>query len=734
MMPFASKFPEAEHICIGHADTSRRHVLIMNWLDAERDRLPLLIPVAMGSGISIWQAYGESATRPLLLFCIGALLLAMSFGSRSLLTRALVTGALLPVLGFGTISLKSRMVGAEPLQKPWIGTFVGQIERVEDVSARGIIRFRLYLGKHPHLPDLIRVNVDKASARPEFVSGAQIKLKARLMPPPGPALPGSYDFARTAWFDGIGATGRAIGPIKLHTASAESRDVWGSLRNTISQKIFRSMGADSGAVGAALLVGERGSITEADAEALRNSGMAHLLSVSGLHVTAVVAGTFFIVASLLALWPWFALRVPVPLVAAGSAALVSVLYTLLTGAEVPTVRACVAALLILVALAIGREALSLRLLAAAAAFVLLFWPEALAGPSFQLSFAAVGTIIILHSSAPMQRLMARRDEASIIKIGRGLVALLLTGLAIELVLAPIALFHFHKSGLYGALANIAAIPLTTFVIMPAQLLGLLGDAVAGGAGTPFWYIASKGVDTILWLAHSISASPGAVAMLPEMPVWAFGTAIFSLLALTIFRSIWRWLAIVPLLLAVAAMLKAPRPDMLVTGDGMHFALMLYDGRLALLRSRAGDYARSILGEAAAIKETAIAIDDMPGANCNRDGCSFIIRRGGRNWNVLALRSNYLIPAMELSSACRRADIVISSRRLPRGCKPAWIKADRVLLERNGGLAFYLPNARVATVAAENAHHPWSAYSPDRIARRDHSGAKKGAASASSHLR
>jgi competence protein ComEC len=391
-------------------------------------------------------------------------------------------------------------------------------------------------------------------------------------------------------------------------------------------------------------------------------------------------------------------------------------------------------LLILVALAIGREALSLRLLAAAAAFVLLFWPEALAGPSFQLSFAAVGTIIILHSSAPMQRLMARRDEASIIKIGRGLVALLLTGLAIELVLAPIALFHFHKSGLYGALANIAAIPLTTFVIMPTQLLGLLGDAVAGGAGRPFWYIASKGVDSILWLAHSISASPGAVAMLPEMPVWAFGTAIFSLLALTIFRSIWRWLAIVPLLLAVAAMLKAPRPDMLVTGDGMHFALMLDDGRLALLRSRAGDYARSILGEAAAIKETAIAIDDMPGANCNRDGCSFIIRRGGRNWNVLALRSNYLIPAMELSSACRRADIVISSRRLPRGCKPAWIKADRVLLERNGGLAFYLPNARVATVAAENAHHPWSAYSPDRIARRDHSGAKKDAASASSHLR
>jgi competence protein ComEC len=726
-MPVASQVLELEDVGSRQASLSRWHGLATDWLEAEYERLPLLIPVALGSGIAVWQAYGDSATMPLLLLCAGALLLALSLGRAVLFTRILLFGALLPALGFAAVGSKSHLKGAEPLERPWIGTLVGRIEGVEDVSARGIVRYRLYLGEHPQLPDIVRVNVDKAIARPEFVAGAQIKLKARLMPPPGPALPSSYDFARTAWFDGIGATGRAIGSIELQQPAIEAQGVWSGARNAIAQRISLSMGGESGAVGAALLVGTRGGISEADAEALRNSGMAHLLSVSGLHVTAVVGGAFFLVASLLALWPWAALRISVPLVAAGFAALIAVLYTLLTGAEVPTVRACIAALLILVALAIGREALSLRLLAAGATFVLLFWPEALAGPSFQLSFAAVGTIIVLHSSAPVRRFMARRDEAVIARMGRGLLGLLLTGLAIELVLAPIALFHFHKSGLYGALANIAAIPLTTFVIMPSQLLGLLGDAIGGGIGTPFWLIASKGVELILWLAHSVSAAPGAVAMLPEMPVWAFGTAICSLLALAIFRSRWRWWVTVPLTAAVAAMLTAPRPDMLVTGDGQHLAVLLDDGRLALLRPKAGDYARSILGETAAVKETAIAIDDMPGAACNADGCSFAVRRSGRDWRILALRSNYLIPAMELASACRRADIVISGRRLPWSCKPTWIKADRAMLERNGGLAFYLAEGRITSVAEENAHHPWSAYSPGRIARRQERRAEEKAA-------
>lgn len=176
------------------------------------------------------------------------------------------------------------------------------------------------------------------------------------------------------------------------------------------------------------------------------------------------------------------------------------------------------------------------------------------------------------------------------------------------------------------------------------------------------------------------------------------------------------------------MITSPRPDMLLTGDGQHLAVVLPDGKMALLRQKAGEYARSLLSETAATsEENSIAIDDMSGALCNEDGCSFALARGGRSWNVLALRSNYMIPAMELAAACRRSDIVISKRRLPWSCKPRWLLADAALLERTGGMAFYLKEDRISYVADENAHLPWSTYAPERLQRRAEKRAKAKAA-------
>ena len=275
----------------------------------------------------------------------------------------------------------------------------------------------------------------------------------------------------------------------------------------------------SGTVGAALVTGDQGHISENDAQAMRDAGMAHLLSISGLHVTAVVGFIFLAFSRTLSLFPSLALRVPVPLVAASAAAVGALGYTLLTGAEVPTVRSCIAALLVLAALALGRDALTLRLVAFGALAVLLFWPEAMAGPSFQLSFAAVATIVILHDLPFVKRWTERREEPMGWRILRGTISLIMTGIAIELILAPIALFHFHKTGLYGALANVVAIPLTTFFIMPMEALALLMDV--GGLGSPFWWLAGQGISLILEIAYLVSSLPGSVTMRPSMPYWGF---------------------------------------------------------------------------------------------------------------------------------------------------------------------------------------------------------------------
>jgi competence protein ComEC len=410
---------------------------------------------------------------------------------------------------------------------------------------------------------------------------------------------------------------------------------------------------------------------------------------------------------LLALSPTLALRLPLVLIAAGAGALAGIAYTLLTGAEVPTIRACVAALLVLLALALGRDALTLRLVAVGALIVLVFWPESLAGASFQLSFAAITAIVALHEHPRIKALLARREEGTIQKVGRGLLALVLTGLAVEVALMPIALYHFHKAGFYGALANVIAIPLTTFVVMPLEALALLFDVV--GLGAPLWWLTGLALNFLLGLAHAVADAPGAVANLPTMPRGAFGLMVAGGLWLALWRTRWRRLGLVPVVAGAVWALATPAPDLIVTGDGKHLALRTSTGKLAILRSRAGDYVRDMLTETAGEKGELAALEDV--VPCSLDLCQAEIAKDGRIWRILATRSAHHVPWREMARACAQADIVISDRRLPKGCTPRWLKADRAFLARTGGLSISLGAApQVSSVADVLGCHPWVALS------------------------
>ena len=681
------------------------HILgrVEAWLDTEKDHLPLWIPVGVGLGIFIWQATGEKGAIPLILFSLAMLAFAGAIGRDKRLFTVLVGLGLTLLIGYTAISMRSALVAEPVLPKIWTGEFYGRITKVEMITARDVVRLQLDTASHQNLPRTVRVNFSPDQYRDQFQPGAIIRVRARLMPPSGPALPGGYDFSRRAWFAGIGATGSALGDVVLQEASPDV-PLFASGRNRLTNHVLTSMPQGSGAIGAALITGDQGHIAAADAQAMRDAGLAHLLSISGLHVTAVVGFLFLAVSRSLALFPWLALRVPIPLIAASVAALGAVGYTLLAGSEVPTVRSCIAALLVLTALALGRDALTLRLVAFGAVIVLLFWPEAMAGPSFQLSFAAVTTIVVLHELPSMKLFISRREEGLAIRLARGMASLVITGLAIELILAPIALYHFHKTGLYGAMANVVAIPLTTFFIMPLEALALFFDAA--GLGQPFWWLAGQGVLLVLAIAHEVSSLPGAISMLPAMPDWAFGAIIFGALVTGLLQSRARLFGLLPFGIGLVAMLLAPRPDLLVTGDGKHLALVESGGAVSLLRDGAGDYVRDMLLESAGTNADPIPIENRKGVRCSPDICVFDIERGKRRWSVLATRTRYQVPSMEMASACKRVDIVVSDRWLPWSCKPRWIKADRNLLEISGGLAFYLPQSRLVTANEDNLHQPW----------------------------
>jgi competence protein ComEC len=556
------------------------------------------------------------------------------------------------------------------------------------------------------LPRRVRVNIATADVPDGLVAGARVRLRARLMPPADAAVPGGYDFAMVAWFSGIGATGRALQGVEI-VAPARKGDVslWlASLRGRLSQHIQASLPGATGGFAVALATGDQGALPEVHAEGMRGSGLAHLLSVSGLHVTAMVGATMLIVLRLLALSPWLALRAPLPLIAAAAAALMGIVYTLLTGAEVPTIRSCVAALLVLGGIAIGREAITLRLVATGALFVLILWPEALAGPSFQLSFAAVTAIVALAEHPRARQLFARADESRLRRFGRGLAALLATGIVVEIALMPIALYHFHKAGLYGALANIVAIPLTTFVIMPLEALALALDVV--GLGAPAWWLTGQSAELLLWTADAASSAPGAVQTLPAMPPAAFALMVAGGIWIGLWRSQVRRAGVILVAAGAFWALRAPAPDLLITGDGRHLAVRSEDGSLALLRPRAGDYVRDVLGENAGVAGEASELDTQPGTRCGPDLCRSEILRGGRRWRLLATRSPYLVDIGEMNRACAAADIVVSDRRLPRTCRPRWLKADRPFLARTGGLAISLSGPAVRTVHRPGDQHPW----------------------------
>lgn len=677
------------------------------WLERERDQLPLWVPVALGCGIAAWFRLANPAWWLAFVSLCGAVVLfAIISGRERRSGKALFWFALLAAIGCALIWYRSWSVAAPVLERPVVSTFNAEIEKVEQVLARDMVRLTLRTGDDPELPPRVRVNVPLEKAHANLQDGALIQLRARLMPPALPALPGAYDFAERAWFQGLGATGQALGEIKVLRPSDPGFGLAG-YRQRLADHVRSRMPGAAGAIGATLATGDRGAIAEEDAEAMRRSGLAHLLSISGLHVTAVVGAVYLLVLKLLALSPALALRFRLPVIAAACAALAAFAYTLLTGAEVPTIRACVAALLVLVALMMGRSAITLRMVAAGALFVLVFWPESLVGPSFQLSFAAVTAIIALHDHPRIKAIFMLREESWLRKAGRFTLSLFLTGLVVEVALMPIALYHFHKAGVYGALANIIAIPLTTFVIMPLEALALLLDGI--GFGAPVWWLCERALTGLIGLAHFVASRPGAVTMLPTMPVIAFAFVLLGGLWVCLWKERWRFLGLIPALIGVLIIAGTRAPDLYITGDGRHVGIRNDRGELAMLRTRSGDFVRDMMLENAGVNGESQALEDWSNADCNADSCLVTIRKGGRDWQILATRSSHYIPVLALSAACRRVDIVISERWLPQACQPLWLKVDRDLLQQVGGMTIDLESRKISTVRDWTGRQHWTRY-------------------------
>lgn len=687
------------------------------WLERERHQLPLWLPVAFGLGIAAYFVLPWAGQRAAVAVAMAAVVvLGAAAGGRT--ARVLVWGGVLVVLGLGVAQWRTADVAAAVLRDRYQGDVAGVVAAVEIRSGRGQVRL-VVVPDDPGLPRRVRIGF-RSGLPAGVVPGARISVRAALSPPAGPSYPGGYDFARRAWFAGLGATGYPLGALTVTQAAPPPTGLaarFADLRTRLTARLQAAVPGPAGGIAAAFVTGDQGGIPEDVAAAWRSAGLAHILSISGLHIAIVVGGTMWLTRAVLALSPWLALRWPVKTIAAATAAVAGIFYTLLAGGEVPTVRACIATVVVLLGIVVGREALSLRLVAAGAFLILAVRPEALLGPSFQLSFAAVTGLVALYQSRAGRWLGATGEGSWVARLGRRFLALVCTGLVAEAMLSATALFHFNQAGTYGVVANLIAIPWTSFVVMPLLLVALLLDVV--GLGGPAYWLLGEALGLLIALAAEVAGWPGAVARLGLMPASAYALLVGGGLWLCLWRGHARWLGVAPIVLGAGVALAARPPDLLVSADGRHVALLIGEDivarpRLALLRDRTGDYLREMWGGATAATADA-AIADLPGADCGIDACvARIGPRGSRldgsaagpGWRLLATLSKDTIAWPRFAPACAAADIVISDRRLPLWCEPRWLKLDRGSLERSGAVAIWLEAHRVETVAATVGDHPW----------------------------
>ena len=704
-----------------------RLALPFTWLAgtflAERSRWPLWLPVLLGLGIA---GYFAMPVEPP--FWVGAsALLAMGVLARlagpdgvgRLLAIALATLA----LGFAAAQLRTATIGTVMLEKR-VGPAVLQGRVIEMEARTGDWRLtvdhaslgRLEAGKTPR-----RLRFTARSVPPDLRLGDIIRVRAVLRPPPGPAAPGAFDFQRHAFFEGIGGVGYAVGPVeRIAGSEALSAGFWvtvDEMRRQVTTRIRAAVPGEAGSVAAALITGDRAAIDEKTLQAMRDSGLAHLLSISGLHMTLVAGTVFFALRLLLALTP-LALRWPIKKWAAALALLAAGFYLLLSGATIPTQRAFVMTGLVFIAVLIDRVAISFRLIAWAAALVLLVLPESMLGPSFQMSFAAVLMLIAFYE-ANRDRLISPRGAGPLRWAGLYMLGLVITSVLATIGTTPFSAYHFNQVAVYGTAANMVAVPLTGIWVMPLGVLALLLMPL----GLESWALVPMGwgIEGIIATGSEVAAWPGAVLAVPAVPDVALAMVSLGGLWLLLWRRAWRHAAVPVIVLGMAAPWLpglAERPVLLVDEEGRLVALRALEGAPASGLLFSSGLAARFTGDVWLRRETQERRRLMPrpgsgeqqGLACDGLGC--IARREGMT--IAIVREPWA-----LAEDCRIADIVVSLVPVRRSCPSARLVIDRFDLWRDGAHALHIDGGRLTldTVRKRRGDRPWT---PVRPASRDRS--------------
>ena len=547
-------------------------------------------------------------------------------------------GAIVAALAVGVAagSLATWRVAAPRLDHERTVTVEGRVVEL-DGTERGGVRMTVDVVRMEGrgltaetTPRRITATLSARVGRPEV--GAGIRFLARLKPPEGPVLPGGYDFARRAWFEGRGAGGYVLGrwtaiDLGPPMLSARLAAPIGGLRHVIAERVRASLPGATGAIAAALMVGEQRAIPESVAEPLRASGLTHIVSISGLHMALVAGGVLVMVRGLLALFPALALGFAIKKWAAVAAFAAATGYLLLAGDQVAALRSHLMLSVALFAVMVDRPAITMHTIAVSAALILAVEPWSVMEPSFQMSYLAV---IALVASYDLYRAFqarrpppAREAPLAVHLIGAGfrqIEGFAFSSLVAGLATAPVILGVFHRAATYSILANMAVLPVTGLVIMPAAVVA----AVAMPFGLDQWplVVMGIGIDWMIVVGKWAAALPAGGGLVGAPHAATMPLGILAVLWLSAWRGGIRLFGLLPAVAAIALVFAGSRPDLIVGRHGEAVAVRGGDGRLHVLASRQERFDVAIWlaadGDGRAVTDPGLG----EGWRCDPIGCVF----------------------------------------------------------------------------------------------------------------
>jgi len=674
------------------------------------ERWVLWLPVAFGLGCAIYLAMPREPLLWPLLLAGSACLFALVWVSRYR-PALFIPCALLMAISAGMVTTKLRTIRvAAPIISQGTSTPRTVEGYVIDVLSPGASGGRIMVapvyveGLDPsQTPLRLRVTVQDVMATPP---GSAIRLRAILNSPPSPASPGAYDFARRAYYDGIGGSGFALGaprqilldspPFRLRTVLAINAMRW-----RVSSYLVGVMGETNGAVAAAMVSGHEAWLQTQQVNDMRAAGLAHILSISGLHMAIVGGFAFFAIRFLIAAVPKMALRINGKKLAAAVGLVAVLLYLGLSGAPAPAVRSAITASLAFLAILLDRRALTLHCLAIAALIVLMIEPEAIAEPGFQMSFAATAALVALAEAwvRPTREINAPWFIRAVQWASTGLVASLVASAVAGLATGPFAIQHFNRLATYGLLANMVTEPLTGFVIMPGLAMGAVLAPL--GLGAPILVASGWGISALSALSAWFAALPAAMITIPSAPALALPIAFVGLLWVCLWKGRLRWLG-VPAALAVSLWPRPPMPDVWIAADGANGAYR-QGAQAVLVQTDAKRFGADLWA-----RRRGLTVHETPQFICERKVC-----RSPQGAPVtLSLWQGRKAPDQaQWQSLCARTEVVIvrADAAVPSVCEAKLIFSARDLAQ-TGSIELWRSPQGWRWLEAERlrGHRPWTA--------------------------